>query len=59
MTRAQQKKNAHSGASKGTKGGQHSKASIWKPSFVLSSVDSVMDDTTLRDPQKGRSGILS
>ena len=59
MTRAQQKKNAPSGASKGIEGGQHSKASVWKPSFVLSSRDVVMDDATLRDPQKGRSGILS
>ena len=59
MTRVQQKKNAPFRASKGIEGGQHSKASVWKPSFVLSSVDSVMDDATLRDPQKGRSGILS
>ena len=58
-TRAQQKKNAPSRASKGTEGGQHSKASVWKPSFVLSSKDPVMDDTTLKDLQKGRSGIFS
>ena len=57
--RAQKKKNAPSGTSKSFEGGQHPKASIWKPSFVLSLRDPVMDNATLRDPQKGRLGILS
>ena len=57
--RVQQKKSAASGTLKSSEGGQHPKASIWKPSFVLSSRDPVMDNATLRDPQKGKSGILS
>lgn len=59
VTRAQQKKSTSSGSSKGTKGEQRSKALIWNPDFVLSSRDPVMDDASLRDPQKGKSGILS
>lgn len=60
VTRAQQKKKStSSGSSKGTEGEQRSKALIWNPDFVLSSRDPVMDDASLRDPQKGKSGILS
>lgn len=50
VTRAQQKKSTSSGSSKGAKGEQRTKASIWNLDFVLSSRDPVMDDATLRDP---------
>ena len=59
MTRAQQKKRAPFGTFKSSEGEQHPKASVWKPLFMLSSRDPVMNDAFLRDPQKGRSGILS
>lgn len=59
VTRAQQKKSTSSGSTKGAKGEQCSKAFIWNPAFVLSLEDPVMDDSSLRGPQKGRSSILS
>lgn len=59
VTRAQQKKGTPTGSFKGSEGEQRSKATMWNPTFILSLGDPVMDDATLRDPQKGRFGILS
>lgn len=59
ITKAQQKKNASSRASKGAEGEQQPKASAWRPSFVLSSSSSIMDDADLSGTQKGRLGILA
>lgn len=58
-TRSQQKKSTPFGSSKGSEGDQRPNASILNLTFMMSLGDPVMDDTTLRDPQNGRSGILS
>ena len=59
MTRAEQKKSVPFWTSKGSKGEQRLKALAWRPSFMVSSRSPVMDDANLRDPQKGKSGILA
>ena len=59
MIRAQQKKSAPFRTSTSSEGEQHPKASVWKPLFMLSSGDPVMNNASLKDPQKGRLGILS
>lgn len=46
-------------AGKGSKGEQHSKASIWNPAFILNSGDPITTEASLRDPQKDRSGLVS
>ena len=48
-TRAQQKKSVPSEVSQGTEGEQQVKAPAWRPSFVLSSGNLVMDDANLKD----------
>lgn len=58
-TRAHQKKGAAPGIGKGTKGEQRPKLTIWNPAFVLSSGDPVTSKASLRDPQKGKPGLVS
>ena len=53
------KKSTSFGPTKSAEREQRSKASVWNLTFVLSSGDPVMDDASLRDPQKGRLGLLS
>ena len=58
IRKGQPKKSAHTGTSKEVRGDQPKKASIWRPIFTLSSGNPVLDDTNLRDPKKGSSGLV-
>lgn len=57
--RVQQKKGPSEGASKSFEGEQGTKATIWNPAFVLSTRDPLTSEATLRDAQKGKSGLVS
>lgn len=56
---AQEKKGTSTGTSKSTEGKQSSKATIWNPAFVLNPGDPVISEASLRDAQKGKSGLVS
>ena len=58
-TKAQQKKGTSFGAGKGIESEQRSKATTWNPAFVLSSGYPVTSEASLKDAQKGRSGLVS
>lgn len=58
IRKGQPKKSTHTRTSKEVKGDQPKKASIWRPIFTLSSGNPVLDDTNLRDPKKGSSGLV-
>ena len=58
ITKAHQKKCATPRTDKGTEGEQRPKPTIWNPAFVLSSGDPVTSKASLKDPQKGRSGLV-
>ena len=57
-TKAHQKKCATSGTGKGIEEEQRPKLTIWNPAFVLSLGDLVTFEASLRDPQKGRLGLV-
>lgn len=59
VTKAQQKKGTAIWAGKGTEGEQHSKATIWNPTFILSSRDPIKSEASIKGPQKGKSGLVS
>ena len=57
-TKAHKKKCAAPGTGKGIEGEQRPKPTIWNPPFVFSSGDPVTSKASLRDPWKGRSGLV-